>query len=181
MTDQPAAGAMTLGIDPGPNNSGWALIDFTIPSAPVWFEGGNTNRIDALFQMLKQRELSDHIHLVAIEQAVALWNPMANVQTMATAWAGGWAAGYAEALGFNVVALGANQWRVALVGESRRGDDVDGKVKAALRSLVRHFPARSNVHVRDAGAVACVATRDWRHARRLQQHARNLETIRGTR
>lgn len=174
---EPAA-AMSLGIDPGPKSSGWALIDFSIPSAPVWFDGGNTERLDALFELLRQRGLAQLVRLVAVEQPRGRVQPERATQVLATAWEGGRALGFAEALGFRVVAVGAHEWRQALVGNSRAGDDVDAKVKQALRSLVRHFPERSNVHVRDAAGAACVATRDWRHALRLAQQARTLEEIR---
>jgi Holliday junction resolvasome RuvABC endonuclease subunit len=153
---------MVLGIDPGPTASGWALLDFTIASSPVWFEGGNTEHVLALFKLLEQRGLAERIGLVAVEQAVALWKPEANVQAMRTAWAGGRVAGMAEALGFNVAALGVDRWRQAFVGHSEKGENVDHKVAAALRMFVRHFPVRSNVHMRDAAGVACVAARDWR-------------------
>lgn len=171
MIDLPAGGSMVLGIDPGPSSSGWALLDFTIASAPVWFEGGRTERMLALFELLEQRELAPRIALVAVERAVALYSPLANVQAMGTAWAGGHVAGLAEARGFTVVALGVNEWRQAFVGHSSRGENVDHKVEAALRMFVRQMPTRTSVHARDAAGVACVAARDWRRSLRLQREA----------
>lgn len=162
--------SFVLGIDPGPSANGWALLDFSIASAPVWFESGRTERVLALFELLAERGLAARIGLVAVERAVALYNPLANVQAMGTAWAGGRVAGIAEARGFAVIALGVNEWRQAFVGHSRKGENVDHKVEAALRMFVRHMPTRTSVHARDAAGVACVAARDWR--RRTQPGAR---------
>lgn len=159
--------SFVLGIDPGGSGShGWALIDFTTPSAPVWFEGGRTEHPLALFDLLEERGLAARVGMVAVERAVSLWKPEANVKAMATAWAGGHLAGFAEARGFQVVALGVTEWRCALVGASRKGENIDHKVEAALRMFLRRFPARSSVHARDAAGVACVAARDWRRSLR---------------
>lgn len=151
--------SLVLGIDPG-KLSGWALLDFTIPSAPVWFEGGRTEHVLELLETLTRRGLT--VGLVAVERAVALWKPEANVGAMATAWAGGHAAGIAEARGFRVVDLGVNEWRQAFVGHSQRGENIDHKVEVTLRAFVRQMPKRTSVHARDAAGVACVAARDWR-------------------
>src|SRR6185295_9616342 len=91
----------------------------------------------------------------------ALHNLMANVQAMATAWAGGVAFGLAKAKGFDVRAIGVNEWRQALIGHSRKGDNVDAKVRAFLTTFVRQMPARTNAHSRDAAGVACVGFRQW--------------------
>jgi Holliday junction resolvasome RuvABC endonuclease subunit len=153
---------LVLGIDPGPTNNGYAVLDFAIPTAPVWHHGGVTANIEGVLEWLSQEGEPLRPRLVFVEQARALHNPMANVQAMATAWAGGCVYGLAKARGYDVRALGVNEWRQALVGHSRRGDDVDGKVKAFLSTFVRQFPARSNNHSRDAAGVACVGFRRWR-------------------
>ena len=155
---------MCLGLDPGPTRNGWALLDFTIPKSPVWFDHGVTEDVNLLCTALARKWSID---LVAIEQARALHNPLANVQAMATAWAGGEAAGIFKRAGFEVVALGVDFWRMAFVGHSRKGDNVDHKVEIALRQFVRGMPERTNVHVRDAAGVACVGARDWRPRTRL--------------
>lgn len=156
---------IALGIDPGPKNNGYALLDFTIPSAPVWHHGGVAQDIEAVLDALTQSH-NDAIRprLVFVEQARALHNDMANVQAMATAWAGGVAFGLAKSRGFDVRALGVNEWRVALVGHSKKGDNVDAKVKAFLSTFVRQFPERTNNHARDAAGIACVGFRRWRSA-----------------
>lgn len=175
MIDRPQA-SMVLGIDPGSHESGWSLIDFTIPSAPVFFEHGNTERLDSLFDSLMQRELGRNIRLVAIEEARGRIDPRRASNILATTWIGGEAAGYARAKGFAVTRLGAHEWRLAFIGAyTREGGEADAKVKRALSMLVRHYPERSNTHERDAGGVACVAARDWRRIKGLSasyHHAR---------
>jgi Holliday junction resolvasome RuvABC endonuclease subunit len=152
---------LVLGIDPGPTNNGYAVLDFTIPSAPVWHAGGVTGDIDSILVWLSKDGEVLRPRLVIVEQARALHNPMANIQAMGTAWAGGCAYGLAKARGYDVRALGVNEWRQALVGHSRKGDDVDAKVKNFLITFVRQFPIRSNNHARDAAGVACVGFRQW--------------------
>jgi Holliday junction resolvasome RuvABC endonuclease subunit len=148
---------MVLGIDPGPKRNGWALLNFSIRSSPVWFDGGTFAHADRFFaELLGQGHVVD---LVVVERAVALHNPLANVQAMGTAWAGGVAYGVALGLGLNVRALGVTQWRRALVGRFMPGEKVDARVDAVLWRTVRGMPARTNVHMRDAAGVACVGAR----------------------
>lgn len=151
---------MVLGIDPGQRVNGWALLDFSISTSPVWFDGGTFGDVEHFFAELIG--LGHTLSLVAVEQAVAMHNPLANVQAMGTAWAGGVAFGMAKGLGFHVKRFGVNQWRQAFVGHSKKGDNVDAKIKAALFAFVRGMPPRTNVHMRDAAGVACVGARDYR-------------------
>jgi Holliday junction resolvasome RuvABC endonuclease subunit len=146
-----------LGIDPGPTKSGFALLDFTVKSAPIWVQGGTSEDVGMLIDSYD----AEPGMLIAIEQPRALHNPMANVQVMRTAWAGGDVHGYARAKGFEVVIVGVNEWRIAFVGHSKRGENVDAKVEAMLRTLVREMPPRSSTHARDAAGVACIGARAW--------------------
>lgn len=160
---------MVLGIDPGPTWCGWALLDFSIIGAPVWFWGGQTDDVGALFDTLVASEHGKP-GLVAIEQPRALHDHMANVQVMATAWGGGRVQGHAEARGFPTLALGVTEWRVALVGNSKRGENVDAKVKDMFYRIVRQAPKQTSTHARDAAGVAIVGARRWRQ-RPGQVHA----------
>lgn len=154
--------SLVLGIDPGPVNVGWAVIDFTIPMAPVWFESGHV-RVDGRVRFVDVIQYaSSHypsIKVMGIEQPRAVSNPAANAQAMGTAWAGGMLAGIAETMGFEVRVLGVTQWRRALVGSFGKGANVDHMVERWLRSFVRQVPTRTSVHARDAAGVACVAAR----------------------
>lgn len=155
-------GAMVIGFDPGVRAHGWSLIDVTIPTAPIWFAHGHTARFESVFDYLEASGLAQYVRLVAVERAPAVAFAEANVHAMATAWAGGMIFGFARARGYAVHSMTPNEWRHALVGSYKRGENIDAKVKAALLTFVRHYPRRSNVHQRDAGGVAVVAARDWR-------------------
>ncbi len=152
---------IVLGIDPGPAKCGWALLDFSVLMSPVWHCGGVTEDV---LDMLDTFTASGALvpELVGIEQPRSLHNPMANVQAMATAWAGGRVEGLAQARGFETAALGVNEWRQALIGHSKRGDNIDHKVEHYLRTFVRQMPKRTSVHCRDAAGVACIAARRWK-------------------
>jgi len=152
---------LVLGIDPGPANNGYAVLDFTIPGAPVWHHGGVTGDVERVLDWLSREGEPLRPRLVVVEQARALHNPMANIQAMGTAWAGGCAFGMARARGYDVRAVGVNEWRIALVGRSKKGDNVDEKVKTFLATFVRQFPTRTNNHARDAAGVACAGFRMW--------------------
>jgi len=153
---------MVLGIDPGPTRSGWALLDFTIPSSPVYFAAGLTESPLGLFRELDDAGHGDRLRLVAVEQSRGRVDPLRVAAVLLTVWTGGRFIGIAESRSLEAVALGVTEWRNALIGTPRRGDDIDENVAAFLRRFVRHWPARSNVHVRDAAGVACVAVRSWR-------------------
>ena len=43
-----------LGIDPGPTHNGWALLEFTIPKAPVWYMGGVCKEIGEVLELIEQ-------------------------------------------------------------------------------------------------------------------------------
>lgn len=148
-----------LGIDPGPTKCGYCLLDFTVKTAPIWIEGGHSEDVGALLEL--DVFPPGPGMLVVVEQPRALHNPMANVMVMRTAWAGGEIYGYARAKGFNVLSVGVNEWRLAFVGHSKRGDDVDAKVKAELYRRVRQMPVRSSEHARDAAGIACVGAGMW--------------------
>ncbi len=183
--------ARVLGVDPGPTHTGWALLDFAIPSAPVWFGGGTCEEIEDVFDSFGARrpipvspfshELGEpeRLDLVCIERPRALHNPMANVQLMATAWAGGIVVGLARARGLIVQEVGQNEWRQALVGHSKRGEKVDPKVADHLRMHVRQMPERSSVHARDAAGVAIVGYRlAVQQPLPIRGHAREQRAIR---
>jgi len=153
---------MALGIDPGPTWCGWALLDFAVSTAPVWHMGGRTDDVPALLDTLVAAgPLRPAV--VGVERPVALHNPLANVQAMATCFAAGEVCGEARARGFEVMALPVHEWRGAFVGHfAKRGENVDHTIERTLRALVRQMPKVTSTHSRDAAGVACVAHRKWR-------------------
>lgn len=175
---------MVLGIDPGSTFAGWCLLDFTVFHSPLFFDGGKASSPAALFDHLEHEGLAEHIGLVAVEEPRAVFFPhdqsptklIALLRSTAlsvahTSWEGGRIIGWAEARGFGVMRVGPGEWRIALVGSSRKGDDVDAKVKATLPRVVRCWPERSSVHVRDAGGVAHFAGRQGRLVPRIVHRA----------
>jgi len=80
---------------------------------------------------------------------------------IATSWEGGEIYGYAQAKGFPCLKVGQQEWRTALVGAPRAGHNVDHRVEAELRRLLRQMPPRCTVHARDAAGVAIVGARMW--------------------
>lgn len=168
---------MVLGIDPGPKLSGWCLLDFAAFHSPVFYDGGKASSPAALFEHLELEGLAERIGLVAVEEPRAVFYPGAEESPAAlrstalsiahTSWEGGRVFGWAEARGFGVMPVGPTEWRIALVGTSRKGDDVDAKVKATLPRVVRYWPERSSVHVRDGGGVAWFAAQRGRLVSRV--------------
>ena len=162
-----------LGIDPGPTKSGYCLLDFTIKASPIWLEGGTSEEVGVLLDTCFPPSAS---LLVVIERPRAVHNPMANVQVVATSWAGGEVYGYARARGYNLLDVGVNEWRIAFVGVSKAGDNVDHKVERELKRQVRQMPARSSSHARDAGGVAVVGARIWLAGRYANPRVIDLAT-----
>jgi len=160
-----------LGIDPGPSKCGYALLDFTIKAAPIWLEGGTSEDPGMLLDTTFAPGAG---MLVVVERPIAVHNPLANVQVVATSWAGGAVYGYARARGYNLLDVGVNEWRIAFVGVSRKGDNVDAKIERELRRQVRQMPARSSAHARDAAGVACVGARMWLAGRYSSPRAEEL-------
>lgn len=154
---------MVLGIDAGPTWCGWALLDFAVLSAPVWYGGGIENDVPSLFDtLIASGEGKLRPELVVLEKPQAVHNPKANVQVVATSWAGGRVEGHAEARGLATMALGVGEWRRAFIGHVRPGENADGKVKLAFYAIVRQAPKVTSDHARDAAGVACVGARRWR-------------------
>jgi Holliday junction resolvasome RuvABC endonuclease subunit len=153
---------LVLGIDPGPTSCGWAVLDFSIRTAPVWVAGGSVADVAEMLEPSFPHLMPEDT-LVVVEEPRAMHNPLANVAVMGTAFAAGDAHGFARALGFTTQRVGVNQWRLAVVGSSKRGDNVDRKVERVLRAYVRGMPTRTSVHARDAAGVAWAGLLVFQH------------------
>lgn len=151
---------LILGIDPGPAENGWAIIDCE-NRRPAFVEGGKAD-----IDWTLRRAAAPDIDLVAVEWPQ--WTPIrsknqnpAAVRGMArclldTALVAGRVAGLAEGAGKRVARLTSKEVRRAIC---RKQNARDAAVKAALQLVVDGMPHRSNVHVRDAMAVAIVGAR----------------------
>lgn len=170
-----------LGFDPGTSKHGWCLIDVTIRTAPIWVQGGHS---EEPFMLLDTYAPDPNLLVVVEEPRGALHVPSGNVREMqaramslmGTCWLGGEIYGHARAKGFPCLKVGQNEWRVALIGNPRKGQDRDKLVEAELRRICRQFPTRSNVHARDAGGIAIVGSRMWLSGRYSVDRAPHLSS-----
>jgi hypothetical protein len=151
---------MIVGVDPGTDLCGWAILDFTVASSPVWFDHGIEADMRGLVDVIARKAgIAEYVRAIAIEQPRGRVRPERANQVLATAWEGGRAQGLFEAFGFDVITLGGTEWRRAFIGQPRRGDKIDDLVHRTLWSFVRGMPSRTNVHTRDAAGVACIGAR----------------------
>lgn len=152
---------MILAVDPGSSSCGFALVEPAGTRVEYVDAGAFPADGDAFAALF--RGLHARIHTVAVERPAGYaYDPARSKHLLATgvsaggvAWVGAW-------LGKRVVEVTATEVRRALLGKARLGPrakegDVDRLIKAALPGLVLEMPARTNVHVRDALAVAVVA------------------------
>lgn len=174
---------LVLGIDAGPTTSGYAILDFSVSTAPVWVAGGSSEDVFALLD--ETTSLAPIDTLVVVEEPRGRVAPERAIQVMQTCFAAGDAHGFARARGFHVLRVGVNQWRQAVVGHSERGDNIDRKVERVLRSYVRGMPTRTNVHARDAAGVAWAGLLIFQHHPpdlnvRAKRLSRNIDCTQST-
>jgi Holliday junction resolvasome RuvABC endonuclease subunit len=151
---------IVLGLDPGPAKTGWAIVN-TEHRRPAFVEAGHDSN-----DYVCSRVALPVVDLVAIEWPG--WTPIpqrnaepATVRAMArtlieTALAAGEFAGLAAGHHKRVERLSSQDVRRAIVGKRNAPDKA---VKAALLMQVDGMPDRTNVHKRDAIAVAIVGER----------------------
>lgn len=98
----------------------------------------------------------------------ALWAARAKAGSLIdTAYMAGSIGQFAKSIMCRVVELRPDTWRTALNTSSRKkGTDQDDLVREAIATLVRGWPARSNVDTRDACGVALAAYWHVRSERR---------------
>lgn len=157
-----------LAIDPGSKESGWVLArrevarvryltSGTCDSTPAGFKSAMSKAATLLGSAWVQA-----IGAIAIEVAEGyIHDPFRGPHLLATAEAVGMIAAIANDAGIPVVRFTATQVRKALVGKSRTGKagkgGMDRLVADAVTANVLSWPAESNVHARDAAALAVVA------------------------
>jgi Holliday junction resolvasome RuvABC endonuclease subunit len=101
------------------------------------------------------------LSLVCIERPMALHNPKANVSVLQCAWVGGELAGWIRHQGIEVVEVGPEAWRMALIGRPRAGTNRDKLVAQVLAARVSGIPDITSVHARDALGAALVGWEMW--------------------
>jgi Holliday junction resolvasome RuvABC endonuclease subunit len=148
---------LVLGIDPGPEHVGWALLEVTVG-------GGGIAVVVGCGRVEVSALTFDGPELVSVErpdfrpiggrghvaQSLAMGRAL-----VTTAWIGGGIAADARARGYRVVAPTCGEVRRALAGKPTA---TDRELAWALGHYVE-LPKRSNNHTRDAMAVALVGAR----------------------
>ena len=152
---------IVLGIDPGPETHGWALLDMSGPR-PKWIDASKSTS-DGMRIVIPQTAPD----LVAVEvpsRVLPFGKPVAQrargAQLAATSLQAGRILGACDGLGYEAVQIDAATWRKVL------GARTDATIKTAIARLVEGCPKRSNVHERDAAGVAIGAYRRWMLERR---------------
>lgn len=151
-------GGLVLGIDPGAGvdgTTGWAIVDVRATPRPTWRDGGRCTPAE-----MRRKLEGASVSLVVIERPKALHNPAANGAVIECTWVGGELAGWIRRGGVEVVEVGPEAWRMALIGRPRRGTNRDKLVASVLDARVAGIP-RTNVHARDALGVALVGWEMW--------------------
>lgn len=148
-----------VGFDPGPTFTGVACLGIGAGRG-TWLEA------DKVYSTLKAIDgwlTRCKPHLVAVERPIWLGrrSGACGAPLLDTGIIAGGIAWLAEARGFSVVVLSANQWRGVLC---RRAAVKDRVVAEALARFVA-LPTSSNEHERDAMGLALVAS--WTTAGRV--------------
>lgn len=161
--------SLLLAIDPGSSLCGYACVSPEGPRvrfvAAGQFEAGAEallHLVDWTSTMLGISDLAGITTLAVETPSGWVHDAVRGKHLLATAVAAGEARGVGRARGLRVVSLSAGEVRKALVGKTRVGfrqrkGDMDRAVEAAIRPFVLDLPKRTNVHVRDALAIAIVA------------------------
>lgn len=153
---------IVLGLDPGVTLHGWALLDMPPVGRGRMLAGGHmpTDEIPARFQCVREWYVcapgyAPWIEVVGIETPAGyVHEHKRGAALLATAVEAG---RFIERAGMMGRALSAAQVRKSLARNHSASDEA---VEAALRVFLE-MPKRSNVHARDAAAVALVAWQRW--------------------
>lgn len=141
-----------LGIDPGPQRCGWALLDRDPSRAPRFVDGGWSTPREVLHQL-------EHASRVAVEWlAPGLFSRDRYEGLVATARVEGSLDWCLQHAGFCPVKLSAGQWRADVVGRSSPSDD---EIAQQIRRRVTGLPAMPKTHaahIFDALGVAYAAS-----------------------
>jgi Holliday junction resolvasome RuvABC endonuclease subunit len=145
-----------LAFDPGSNESGWCLVDTRggagSPITATYLDSGNLPSKPADVAHLLRVEKPD---LVAVEDlrgfAYGSKGPGVVAALISSANRAGGIEWLSWALGIAIVEMTASHWRQIVLGN---GSATDERIKTVIPRLIHGWPARSNVHTRDAGGLA---------------------------
>lgn len=166
---------IVIGIDPGGDENGltngYAILAELSKPRPRWL-GGGLLKLDELRRVCIEAGPYTDL-LVVVERPLVLFNPKANRAVLATAWVGGQFANQARCLGLVVQEVSPEQWRTALIGRPRAGQDRDELVERMVRARVIGVPPllEKEKHALDAAGTALVG---WAMSKRAKPGARKL-------
>jgi Holliday junction resolvasome RuvABC endonuclease subunit len=149
---------LVIAFDPGPTTCGLAVVQRTRGSARFI----SASNIPSTQAAVREALATSGASIVAVETPSGFIHQHARgAQLLATARIAGMIVGQAAALGLATLEMSAQDWRRPFCGGGHRGVPGDAAVKAAIRVFVTDVPKRTNTHVRDAIALATVAS--WNH------------------
>lgn len=149
---------LILAFDPGPTKTGYALAEGG--GARLRFLNGGALRSDLTSvegQFNQALQAGSGPVMVAIEKPHGfVYEPFRAPTLLETAGVAKAIEWFAVWRGMRVRTISASQVRKIILGKVRT-KNTDRDIKAALANMVSGLPARTNVHVRDALAVAVAA------------------------
>ena len=144
---------LALGIDPGPTNCGWAILDMG-GRKPSWVDGGVCTPAEVTDVLDRfDGTASPATCICAVEVPVAVHKPEAMVQVVQTAVCAGALIERCCQRGYRVVQTSPAAWQTALIGRPQKGQNRDKIVEIELRCRLEVLP-RTNGHARDAAGIA---------------------------
>lgn len=147
---------MILGFDPGSSDTGWCKVDSRggagQPVTVTYYDSGTVpSSFEAVGGLLRSRP-----DVVAIEKIKGFAfgagkGPGVVAALIATSWVAGMIATLAWSEAIPFVEMTALEWRRLVLGRPSASDQ---EIATVVPRLVHGWPARSNVHTRDAGGLA---------------------------
>lgn len=145
-----------LALDPGSSSSGWCAIDTRggagTPITATYLDSGTVPSSPGELALLVRAQAPD---VVAVENlagfAYGTKGPGVVAALLTSARAAGLIVAIAWAEGRSVVEMTAREWRKLVLGN---GSATDQRIAQVIPTLMHGWPARSNVHTRDAGGLA---------------------------
>jgi hypothetical protein len=148
---------LSLGIDPGPSNTGICLLDVG-GTRPLWLESHvakSPTEAKRWIDALTARH--PHIYLVTVERPAAMHDGNgANRTVIDTAVVAGEL--YEFCAWADRTYVTPQSWRAGLIGSFKSGSQ-DDLVKRTLKAICDGLPKRSTTHERDAGGCAIIGAR----------------------
>lgn len=142
-----------LGIDPGPQRCGWALLDRDPSRPPRYLDGGWLPAAEVLRQ-------AERAQCVAVEWlAPGLFSRDRYEGLVATARVEGGLDWSLRAAGIAPIRLTAGQWRSDVVGRASPSDEeIEREIRRRVTGLPATLPKTQAAHLFDALGVAYAAS-----------------------